>query len=133
MGFHCSQSVLEAYAEDFGLDPLMARRLAAGLAGGSTTGGECGALASGFVVLGLKHGRTLPSHGDPEKDSELFDRLRKLVELFRARHGGITCPELMGVDVLTPEGREEAIRKGLFQKKCLVQVRDVVEIIDSLG
>ena len=39
MGFHCSQSLFEVYAEEFGIDPMVARRVAAALAGGSTVGG----------------------------------------------------------------------------------------------
>ena len=63
MGFHCAQCVLEAYSEDFGMDSKLARKLANGLAGGSTVGGECGAVGSGYLVLGLRYGNTMPAHG----------------------------------------------------------------------
>ncbi len=133
MGFHCSQSVFEAYAEDFGIDPRLARRIAAALAGGSTVGGECGAVGSGYLVLGLRHARTVPAHGDVEKEDELFDRVKCFVDEFKKRHGSINCRELLGVDVFTEEGRAEGLRENLFATRCPNFIRDAITILDELG
>jgi len=132
-GFHCSQAVLEAYAADFGLDAELARRIVAGLAGGSTVGGECGAVASGYLVLGLRHARITPAFGDVAQESELWDRVRRFVGEFEDRHGALTCRELLGVDAFTREGYEEASRKNLFKTRCPNHIRDVITILDSLG
>jgi len=132
-GFHCAQSVLEAYADDYGLDPLLARRMAAALAGGSTVGGECGAVAAGYLVLGMRHGLTRPTFGDVDQEGELFGRLRRFVAAFRERHGALTCRELLGVDVFTREGREEGHRRGLFRTRCPQHIRDVVDLLETLG
>ena len=132
-GFHCAQAVLEAYADDHGLDPLLARRMAAALAGGSTVGGECGAVAAGYLVLGMRHGLTRPTFGDVEQEEELFGRLRRFVAGFRERHGALTCRELLGVDVFAREGREEGHRRGLFRTRCPQQIRDVVDLLETLG
>jgi len=133
MGYHCSQSVMEAYAMDFDLEPELARRIATALAGGSTVGGECGAIGSGYLVLGLKHTQNLPSYGDVEKEVELFGRVERFVGEFRKRHGAITCHELLGVDVFTREGREEGLRRDLFATRCPNHIRDAITILDSLG
>jgi len=133
MGFHCAQSVFEAYAGDFGIDPMVARRMANALAGGSGVGGECGAVASGYLVLGLRHGSTEPAYGDVDKEAELFGRISRFVGEFKKRHGAITCRELLGVDVFTKEGREEALRKDLFTNRCPNYIRDAITIVDSLG
>lgn len=133
MGFHCSQSVFEAYAEDFGIEPRLARRIAAGLAGGSTVGGECGAIGSGYLVLGLRHARVVPAHGDVEKEDELFDRVKRFVDEFKKRHGSINCRELLGLDVFTEEGRAEGQRKNLFATRCPNFIRDAITILDELG
>ena len=132
-GLHCAQAVLEAYAEDCGLDPMLARRMGAALAGGSTVGGECGAVAAGYLVLGMRHGTTRPSFGDTSKEEELFGRLRRFVAGFQERHGALTCRELLGVDVFTPEGRAEGQRRGLFRTRCPRHVRDVVDLLETLG
>lgn len=133
MGFHCAQSVLEVYAEDFGIDPMVARRMANALAGGSGMGGECGAVASGYLVLGLRHGNTKPVYGDVDKEKELFGRISRLVAEFKKRHGAITCRGLLGVDVFTKEGREEALRRDLIMSRCPNYIRDAITIVDSLG
>ncbi len=132
MGFHCSQCVLEAYAEDFGFEPELARRLAAALAGGSTVGGECGAVGSGYLVLGLKFGRSLAAHGDVERESELWNRVRRFVAEFKQQHGAIDCRELLGVDVFTDLGRKEALRNNLFVDRCPGYIRSSIAILDSL-
>lgn len=131
-GFHCAQSVLAAYA-DGGLSEEAALKMGAALAGGSTVGGECGAVAAGYLVLGLKHGRTVPAFGDVERERELFDRIRRFVEEFRKRHGAITCRELLGVDVFTAEGLSEGRRRGLFRDRCPRYVRDAITILESVS
>jgi C_GCAxxG_C_C family probable redox protein len=131
-GFHCAQSVLAAYA-DGGLSEEAALKMGAALAGGSTVGGECGAVAAGYLVLGLKHGRTVPAFGDVEKERELFDRIRRFVEEFRRRHGALTCRELLGVDVFTKEGLTEGRQRGLFRERCPRYVRDAITILESVS
>jgi C_GCAxxG_C_C family probable redox protein len=132
MGFHCSQSVLEAYAEDFGLEPELTRRLASAIAGGSTVGGECGAVASGYLVLGLKYGQTVPAHGNLEREKELWDRVKRFVSEFTKRHGAINCRELLGIDVSTEEGWKEGNQMNLFRTRCPNFIRDAITILDSL-
>lgn len=132
-GFHCSQSVLEAYAADIGLDAELARRLAAALAGGSTVGGECGVVGSGYLVLGAKYAGMLPAYGDTALEERLWGRVRRFLAEFKARNGAITCRELLGVDAFSKEGREEALRRNLFATRCPKYIRDGIEILDSLA
>lgn len=131
-GFHCSQSVLEAYAADFDLDPELARRLAAALAGGSTVGGECGVVGSAYLVLGLKYAGYRAAHGETEREDRLWGRVRQFLAEFKKRNGSITCRELLGIDAFTREGRDEALRKNLFVTRCPKYIRDGIEILDSL-
>lgn len=132
-GYHCSQSVLAAYADEFELDTHLALKLAAGLAGGSTVGGECGTVSAGYLVLGMKHGRVVAAGGDVEKDEALFGRIRQFVKAFRDKHGSINCRELLGIDVFTKEGHQEGLRRNLYATRCTSYIRDAVTIIDSLG
>lgn len=132
-GYHCSQSVLAAYADEFGLDTDLALKMAAGLAGGSTVGGECGTVGAGYLVLGMKHGRLVPAGGDVEKETALFARVKQFVEKFRSKHGSINCRELLGVDVFTKQGHQEGLRRNLYSTRCPGYIRDAITIIDSLG
>jgi C_GCAxxG_C_C family probable redox protein len=130
-GFHCSQSVLAAYSDGDRLPEDSALRMGAALAGGSTVGGECGAVAACYLVLGLRHAGTVPAFGEVEKERDLFDRIRDLVAEFRRRHGALTCRELLGVDVFTLEGLAEGRRRGLFSERCPRYIRDAITIIES--
>lgn len=132
-GFHCSQCVLAAYADDLGIDEELALRLAAGLAGGSTVGGECGAIGAGYIILGLRHARLEPSFGDTSREEELFGRIRRFVAEFRKRHHSIDCVELLETDVCTAEGRAKALEANLFITRCPHYIHDAIEILDSLG
>jgi C_GCAxxG_C_C family probable redox protein len=132
-GYHCSQSVFAAYAEEFELDTDLALKMAAGLAGGSTVGGECGTVSAGYLILGLKHGRVIAAGGDVEREKELFGRIKQLVESFRTKHGSINCRELLGIDVFTKEGHQEGLRRNLYATRCTNYIRDAITIIDSLG
>jgi len=132
-GYHCSQSVLAAYADEFELDTDLALKLAASLAGGSTVGGECETVSAGYLVLGLKHGRVVAAGGDVERDMALFGRIKQLVEAFRNKHGSINCRELLGIDVFTKEGHREGLRRDLYTTRCTNYIRDAITIIDSLG
>ncbi len=132
-GYHCSQSVLAAYADEFGLDTDLALKMAAGLAGGSTVGGECGAVGAGYLVLGMKHGRLVPAGGDVEREKALFGRVKQFVETFRKEHGSINCRELLGIDVFTKEGHQEGLRRNLYATRCPNYIRDAITMIDSLG
>jgi hypothetical protein len=81
----------------------------------------------------MRHGLTRPTFGDVDQEEELFGRVRRFVEAFRERHGALTCRELLGVDVFTREGREEGRRRGLFRNRCPQFVRDVVDLLETLG
>lgn len=132
-GYHCAQAVLEAYAEELGLEAEVARRLAAALAGGSTVGGECGVVGSGYLVLGARHANSVPAHGDTDREPALWSRVRRFTEEFRRRHGALTCRELLGVDVFARAGREEALRLDLFATRCPGHIRSGIEILDALA
>ena len=129
-GSSCSQSVLEAYAEDYDLDPKLAHRISAGLAGGSTIGGECGAVASAYLVLGLEYGIT--ENESLEQAMHVMMKIKQFVARFTEKHGAINCVELLGLDPTTEEGMKEAMEKNLFGTKCVAQVRDAVAILDSI-
>ena len=54
--FNCSQAVLGAYAEDYGLTIDQAMKVAACFSGGVRKGEVCGAVSGAIMVIGLKYG-----------------------------------------------------------------------------
>ncbi|MDD3927442.1 MAG: C-GCAxxG-C-C family protein [bacterium] len=129
-GYACSQAVLAAYAPELGLDQNKAARIAAGFASGMRLGDVCGAATGAFMVLGLalcgedciaREGRA----GVAAAVSTFADR-------FRERVGALNCPDIIGCDVSTPEGRKKSIEEGLFATKCAPAVRIAAEILEEM-
>jgi len=58
--------------------------------------------------------------------------VRDFAGRFRSRNGSLLCRELLGCDLTTAEGMEEAKRKGLFTERCPRFVRAAVEILEEI-
>ncbi|MGD0354284.1 MAG: C-GCAxxG-C-C family protein [Dehalococcoidia bacterium] len=130
-GFNCTQAVLAEFAEDFGLDRVMAYKVAAGFGGGmGHMGKTCGAVTGAFMVIGLKYGMTAADGSQSHRAA--FGKVREFTEKFRAKHGSITCSKLLGADFSKPGEFREAVKKGIPQKICPQLVQDAAEIVESL-
>ncbi len=129
-GFNCAQSVLAAWAEEFGLDEKTALKLAGGLGGGiGRQGGICGALTGAILVLGLRYGTA-----DAKDKAAKYDLYRKAADLsdaFKAQAGSIYCRELLGFDLGTPEGDSASKNPGAFDE-CPHFVREAAELLDKM-
>jgi C_GCAxxG_C_C family probable redox protein len=130
-GFMCSQAVLTAYAERFGMDRETALKVSAAFGGGMGRMGEtCGAVTGAFMVIGLKYGRiTVQDTQSHEKTNRL---VREFVDRFKAINGSIVCRELLGCDLSTPEGLKTFVDKKLRDMLCTKLVRDAAEVVGQL-
>ncbi len=130
-GVSCAPAVLAAVAPRLGLDGDQAARLACCFGGGMIGSGQtCGAVTGAMMALGLAHGAgTTP---DPARKQVAYDKTAELWKRFSERHGSISCREILGADLSTPEGRAKAQAAGLFRTKCPEVVRDAAEILVSL-
>ncbi len=130
-GFSCSQSVLAAYAEDFGLDPEMALRVAGAFGGGmGRTGQVCGAVTGALMVIGLKYGK-VKAEDNATRDKG-YAVTAEFMRRFQERHGALTCPGLLGYDIGTPEGRAAVQEKKLSSTLCPLLVADAAEMVEEL-
>ena len=129
--FNCAQSVVSEFARELGIDIDTARRISCGLGSGmAKTGNMCGAVTGGMLVLGLKYGMTDP---DSTQDKEkTYEKVASLLEKIEVVHGSSNCVDLMGVDIATPDGQQEAKEKELSEKICSKVVRDVTQILEDL-
>ena len=129
-GFSCSQAVLAACAEELGLDRETALRISSGFGGGMGRLGEvCGAVSGAAMALGLKYGRT--EAADVARRDRTYRLVKELGERFRAQHGAITCRELLGCDIGTPEGDRFAREQGRY-KACPEFVRDAAAMLEQM-
>lgn len=130
-GFSCSQAVFATYSEELGLDRTPSLKLAQAFGGGMAHLGEtCGAVTGAFMLIGLKYGRTRTD--DLEAKERTYDLMRTFAEKFKALHGSIECPDLLGVDLGTEEGMRLAKGKNLFQTLCTKYVQHAAEIIEEI-
>ena len=123
-GLYCSQAVLGAFCERYGLDKETAFRISCGLNSGARCAGMCGAVSGAVLVIGLKHGG---SKAECNKMTEEF------VRLFRERNRSTVCRDLMGCDIFTPDGKEKAVREGVFDTVCNDLVISAAQILKDLG
>ncbi len=129
-GLSCSQAVLGAYCEQFGPDKETAYKISSGFSGGMHLDQTCGAVTGAFMVIGLKYGRTRAD--DVEAKMNTVEAVRKFAEKFKARHGSIGCTKLIGCNVSTPEGYEEAKKKDMFKQVCPEFVKSAAEILEEI-
>ena len=129
-GHACSQAVLLAWAPEYGLDAGLAARLAAGFAAGMRQGDVCGAATGAIMVLGLA------TCGDEcvtrEGRASVASATETFAEKFCERVGALDCPEVIGCDLRTPEGRATSLEQSLFATRCAPAVRAAVEILEEM-
>lgn len=104
-GYNCSQSVFLAYAEDYGITPEMACRIAASFGAGMGRMREiCGAFSGMLLVAGLETGATQGKDAAGKKAN--YDVVQMLAKRYREQNGGdsIYCKELLGL--VPRKGRE---------------------------
>jgi C_GCAxxG_C_C family probable redox protein len=128
-GLSCSQAVLGAYCEQFGLDKKQAYKISSGFGGGMHLDQTCGAVTGAFMVIGLKYGRT--RSGDIEAKMKTAKMVVEFAKKFKERHGSIGCTDLIGCNISTLEGFEEAKRKDLFKQLCPEYVKSAAEILEE--
>jgi len=130
-GFMCSQALLSAYAEQFGLDREAALKASAAFGGGMGRMGEtCGAVTGAFMVIGLKYGRTAVQ--DTQSHEKTNRLVKEFVDRFKSLNGSIVCRELLGCDLSTPDGLKTFVEKKLRDTLCPKFVRDAAEIVEQL-
>ncbi len=130
-GFNCSQAVLAAFRDEFGIPRKTALRISQGFGGGMARMAEtCGALTGAFMVIGLKHGKTRAK--DDAAKEKTYALCLELARRFRARHGALRCRDLLGCDIGTPEGAKIARDQKLHDDLCPQLVVSAVEIVEDL-
>ena len=130
-GYNCAQCVLAACGGSLGLPREIALRVAGSFGGGiGRLGGTCGAVSGAYMAIGLKHAKVKPED-DAEKEKG-YALAREFAARFTGRHKSTCCRELLGCDLSTPEGMNQARERKLFKTLCPVLVRDAVEIVDAL-
>lgn len=129
--YNCSQSVLAAYAQDFGLSEEIALKISCGFGAGMGRLQEtCGAISGAFMVLGLKYGK---SKDHEENLKELtYEKVREFSKIFKLKYESLKCIDLIGVDISKKDGLELARNNHLFDKLCTQYISEVIDILEGI-
>ncbi len=129
-GYGCCQSVVAAFADLYGLDQEMAKRVAAGFGGGvGRMRMMCGAASALVILAGLDKGQTEGS--DREGKSACYKVVQELMEQFRKDNGSLICAELLGIKGPVPMGQyvaSERTKEYYKKRPCAAKVESAAHI-----
>ena len=95
-GYGCCQSIVAAFADLYGLDDTLAKKIAAGFGGGvGRMRMMCGAVSGIVMLVGLHCGQTEGS--DREGKSACYKVVQELLEQSREQNGSLICAEILGL------------------------------------
>ena len=95
-GYGCCQSVVAAFADLYGLDETMAKRIAAGFGGGvGRMRMMCGAVSGIVMLVGLDCGQTEGS--DRDGKSACYKVVQDLLARSKEENGSLICAEILGI------------------------------------
>lgn len=130
-GFSCSQAVLGAVSDEYGLDRETALKLAQSFGGGIARRADwCGAVTGALMAIGLRFGRTRAE--DAAARDRTYQACGEFILRFETRFGAVKCRDLLGCDIGTPEGAAEAAARRLHETRCADYVSAAVEILEEI-
>ena len=95
-GYGCCQSVVAAFADLYGLDDTLAKKIAAGFGGGvGRLRMMCGAVSAIVMLVGLDCGQTEGS--DLEGKSACYKVVQELLAKSKEENGSLICAEILGL------------------------------------
>jgi C_GCAxxG_C_C family probable redox protein len=130
-GYSCAQAVLRAFAEDFRFDADLATRVAGAYGGGIARSGHlCGAVTGALMAIGLRYASIDPA--DQATKEGTYTIARRFLQQFEAQFGSLDCPILLGVDIGTSDGMQQARQANLFKTRCPAYVEGAVAIVAQI-
>lgn len=128
--FHCSQSVLVAFADELGLTEEQALKIAYCFNSGMRRGEVCGSCSGALMVLGMKYGQS--EKGDLESRAMANEKTIEFLKRFKAANGSYICNEILGCDITTDEGGKYALDHNLYTTVCPRMVASAVKILEDM-
>jgi C_GCAxxG_C_C family probable redox protein len=128
-GLNCSQAIITAFGEPFGVDAKTAKNLGRPWGGGmGHLALTCGALTGAVAILGLARNDS----DEQQARQDAFESVRELFHRFEAKHGATACKDLLGADMSTAAGKKKINEEKLTSQFCPGIIRDTAEILADL-
>lgn len=101
-GYSCSQAILMAYCEQYGMTKDDARKIARCFGGGmGRTCQTCGAITGAFIVLGLKN----DDIDNNLAKNKTYEEVQLFAKRFKEKFQSLNCKDLLSCDLSTTEGQ----------------------------
>jgi C_GCAxxG_C_C family probable redox protein len=122
---------LLAVCQKLGIENEVIPRLATPFGGGiGGRGNVCGAVVGSVMAIGLKYGREEPS----QPRDKAYALAQEFCRRFEEEMGSLSCRELTGMDLSTPEGHDAFYTSDVPIRVCLraggTAFRLVMEILE---
>lgn len=115
-GYNCSQAILFAFCEDFGLEKETALKISEPFGGGMGRMREvCGTVTGMFMVIGLAMGNDNSKDNTTKKN--VYKSVQELAAKFKEDNGSIICRELLGFQKNNKESYVPSERTKEYYKK----------------
>ena len=115
-GYNCSQAVLLAFCEDFGLEKETALKISEPFGGGMGRMREvCGTVTGMFMVIGLAMGNDNSKDNTTKKN--VYKSVQELAAKFKEDNCSIICRELLGLQKANKESYVPSERTNEYYKK----------------
>lgn len=124
-GFNCSQSVVAAYADLYGLTEEQALKISSSFGAGiGRMRQTCGAACGMFILAGLESGSCDPK--DRTGKGRNYAIVQQLAEEFKKRNHSLICSELLGLSTKAPISSQPEERTEQYYKK-----RPCIKIVEE--
>ena len=123
-GLNCAQSVFTAFADEFGVDEELAKRISCGLGGGVGRMREvCGAVSAAAMVIGMRRG---------SDKAAVYPAVQDFCSKFKAETGSIVCRELLAAADAAPGGAPAARTPEYYDRRpCAGLVRLAASLLEG--
>jgi C_GCAxxG_C_C family probable redox protein len=88
-------------------------------------------VSGAVLVIGLRYGHTDAKDRAAKRTCDA--KVEEFMRAFRERHGHITCRDILGCDVSTPEGKKKALDEKLFTTVCVDTVISAATLLEEAG
>jgi C_GCAxxG_C_C family probable redox protein len=129
-GYNCSQAILGAFCEEYGMDLEKACKMAVAFGGGVGRQGKmCGCISGALMVLGLRYGEgSTENLATRIKNYELG---KKLCKEFIEVNGALDCRDIIKYNLNNIEERNKAQQDNVFQNRCSEVVVNTAKLLET--
>ena len=132
-GYNCSQAVVAAYADMFGMKTEDALRFSEGFGGGmGRMRGVCGAVTAMYMLAGLKYSKATAK--DIDTRELIYSKVQEMAKEFEKINGTTVCGELLGINLPKDNSARPEERTKTYYKKrpCIGCVEDAARIVEEI-